>query len=93
MTRTATTARSTASPPTRSSLVGNRFDPATRYEGALIVRNLLPRSALLTVEAWGHASLFLSACADATVARYLIAGQTPAPGATCRQEVSVPFAG
>jgi pimeloyl-ACP methyl ester carboxylesterase len=73
-------------------VVGNRFDPATRYEGALIVRGLLPRSALLTVEGWGHTSLFLSACADETIARYLIALATPGPGATCRQDV-VPFAG
>lgn len=72
-------------------VIGNRFDPATRYEGALIVRSLLPRSALLTNEAWGHTSLFTSACVDQTVARYLIAVQTPPPGATCRQDV-VPFA-
>jgi hypothetical protein len=56
------------------------------------VRHLLPRSALLTVEAWGHTSLFKSACADATIARYLLVGATPGPGATCRQDV-VPFAG
>ena len=46
-------------------VVGNRFDPATRYEGALTVDALLPNSRLLTVEGWGHTSLFLSACADA----------------------------
>jgi pimeloyl-ACP methyl ester carboxylesterase len=73
-------------------VVGNRFDPATRYEGALTMANLLPRSALLTVEGWGHTSLFLSACADQTIARYLLSGATPARGATCRQDV-VPFAG
>ena len=73
-------------------VVGNRFDPATRYEGAVMVENLLPRSALLTVEGWGHTSLFLSACADQTIARYLLTVTAPAPGATCRQDV-VPFAG
>jgi pimeloyl-ACP methyl ester carboxylesterase len=73
-------------------VVGNRWDPATRYEGAVIVHNLLPRSALLTVEAWGHTSLFKSTCADQAIARYLIAVQTPPPGATCRQDV-MPFAG
>jgi pimeloyl-ACP methyl ester carboxylesterase len=71
-------------------VVGNRFDPATRYEGALIVHNLLPRSALLTVNGWGHTSLFLSACADETIARYLLTTQTPPPGTTCNQDV-VPF--
>ena len=53
--------RTTANP---VLVVGNRFDPATRYEGALTVHNLLPRSALLTVHGWGHTSLFLSHCAD-----------------------------
>ena len=42
-------------------VVGNHFDPATRYEGAVIVDQLLPRSALLSVHGWGHVSLFLSA--------------------------------
>jgi hypothetical protein len=72
-------------------VVGNRFDPATRYEGAVVVDQLLPRSALLTLNGWGHTSLFLSACVDETVARYLLTGATPAPGASCPQDV-VPFA-
>ena len=80
--------RATANP---VLVVGNRFDPATSYEGAQLVDRLLPRSALLTVHAWGHTSLFLSQCADATIARYLIHVATPPPGATCRQDV-VPFA-
>ncbi len=80
--------RTTANP---VLVVGNRFDPATRYEGAVLVDRLLPRSELLTVEGWGHTSLFLSACADETVARYLIDIATPAPGATCRQDIA-PFA-
>ena len=79
--------RTTANP---VLVVGNRFDPATRYEGAVTVHNLLPHSALLTVEAWGHTSLFKSSCADETIARYLITIATPSPGATCQQDV-VPF--
>jgi pimeloyl-ACP methyl ester carboxylesterase len=81
--------RTTANP---VLVVGNRFDPATRYEGAVTAHNLLPRSALLTLEAWGHTSLFLSRCADETIASYLISMATPAPGATCTQDV-MPFAG
>jgi pimeloyl-ACP methyl ester carboxylesterase len=71
-------------------VVGNRFDPATRYEGAVIVHRLLPRSALLSVHGWGHTSLFLSQCADAAVSRYLLTLATPPRGATCEQDV-VPF--
>ena len=80
--------RTTANP---ILVVGNRFDPATRYEGAQIVDRLMPRSRLLTVHGWGHTSLFLSQCADAAIARYLIQQATPPPGATCQQD-AVPFA-
>jgi pimeloyl-ACP methyl ester carboxylesterase len=71
-------------------VVGNHFDPATRYEGAVLVDQLLPRSALLSVHAWGHASLFLSQCADAAISRYLLTVATPPRGATCEQDF-VPF--
>jgi pimeloyl-ACP methyl ester carboxylesterase len=80
--------RATANP---ILVVGNKFDPATRYEGAQIVNRLMPRSSLLTVHGWGHTSLFLSQCADAAIARYLIQQATPPPGATCEQD-AVPFA-
>jgi pimeloyl-ACP methyl ester carboxylesterase len=68
-------------------VVGAKWDPATRYEGAVIAHNLLPNSALLTVDSWGHTSLFASACADAAIAAYLISQTTPAPGATCSQDL------
>jgi pimeloyl-ACP methyl ester carboxylesterase len=71
-------------------VVGNRFDPATPYAGAVIVHHLLPHSALLTLKAWGHTSLFLSSCADTTIARYLLDLQTPPRRTVCRQDV-VPF--
>lgn len=73
-------------------VIGNQFDPATRYQGAVTVDGLLPNSALLTVHAWGHTSLFLSACVDAAVAAYLLRIDVPAPGAVCDQDV-VPFGG
>ena len=71
-------------------VVGNLFDPATRYEGAVTVSSLLPNSRLLTLHAWGHTSLLLSQCATQAVAGYLITGQTPQPGSICPQDV-VPF--
>jgi pimeloyl-ACP methyl ester carboxylesterase len=73
-------------------VVGTRFDPATRYEGAVTVAGLLPSSALLTVHGWGHTSLFLSQCADTAIARYLLTRAVPAPGTVCEQDF-VPFAG
>jgi pimeloyl-ACP methyl ester carboxylesterase len=72
-------------------VVGSRFDPATRYEGAVTVHGLMPNSALLTVNGWGHTSAFMSACADAAVARYLVDIATPPEGTTCSQDLD-PFA-
>ena len=71
-------------------VIGNQFDPATRYQGAQIVHHLMPNSALLTVRAWGHTSLFLSHCVDRISIDYLVSGATPEPGKICRQD-SVPF--
>jgi pimeloyl-ACP methyl ester carboxylesterase len=79
--------RSTANP---VLVVGTRYDPATRYEGALTVDALLPSSRLLTVEGWGHTSLFLSACADAIVSTYLLTSTAPT-SSTCTQDFT-PFA-
>src|SRR5438128_895870 len=80
--------RTTANP---VLVIGNQFDPATRYQGAVTVHGLLPNSALLTVHGWGHTSLFLSACVDAAVSAYLLRVAVPASGTVCEQDV-VPFA-
>jgi len=71
-------------------VVGAKWDPATRYEGAVIAHSLLPNSALLTVNSWGHTSLFTSACADAAIAAYLIDGTTPGEATVCSQD-AVPW--
>jgi pimeloyl-ACP methyl ester carboxylesterase len=79
--------RSTANPVLVASTL---FDPATRYEGAVTVDNLLPNSRLLTVAGWGHTTPFLSQCADQAVSRYLTEGVLPAAGTVCQQDI-VPF--
>ena len=79
--------RNTANP---VLIIGNTFDPATRYQGAVIAAGLLPNSRLLTVHGWGHTSLFLSSCADAVQTRYLVNLTLPAPGTVCEQD-HVPF--
>ena len=72
-------------------VVGNRNDPATRYQDAVSTAQLLSRGRLLTVEGSGHTSLFLSSCADRHVNRYLLTGRVPPPGTVCGVDV-VPFA-
>jgi pimeloyl-ACP methyl ester carboxylesterase len=80
--------RTTANP---VLVVGNRFDPATPYHGAVTVDRLLPRSRLLTLAGWGHTSLFASACVDAYVSSYLLTSRVPPKGTVCQPDV-VPFA-
>jgi hypothetical protein len=72
-------------------VVGNQFDPATRYAGAQTVAATLPGARLLTLHAWGHTSGFLSGCADEAIARYLLDGTLPPVGTVCDQD-EVPFA-
>ena len=52
-------------------VIGNLYDPATRYEGAQAARGLLPNSALLSVDEPGHASLGISGCAGFLTGLYL----------------------
>ena len=80
--------RATANP---VLLVGTRFDPASPYENAVTVNELLPNSALLTVEGWGHTSADIpSQCTVRAVSQYLLEGTTPSDGATCAADVG-PF--
>jgi pimeloyl-ACP methyl ester carboxylesterase len=74
-------------------VIGNLYDPATRYEGAVTVHGLLPNSALLTVDVPGHTSLGLSFCAGALTGQYLLdpASADSIDGALCPPEFD-PFA-
>jgi pimeloyl-ACP methyl ester carboxylesterase len=72
-------------------VVNPLFDPATRYQGAVTLDRLLPRSRLLTLAGWGHTTLFSSACIDAHVSHYLLTSQVPGKGTVCQPDV-VPFA-
>jgi pimeloyl-ACP methyl ester carboxylesterase len=72
-------------------VVGNYFDPATRYEGAQTVAGLLPNSRLLSYAGWGHTVYWgVSSCVDAAVNAYLIDGVLPAKGTVCQPEIN-PF--
>jgi hypothetical protein len=71
-------------------VIGNFYDPATRYQGAQIVHDLLANSALLSLHGWGHTSLFLSGCVDRAAAAYLLRIETPPPGKICQPD-EVPF--
>ena len=72
-------------------VVGTRFDPATRYEDAVSTASILGRARLLTLEGWGHTTLFVSPCVDRYTADYLLHVTLPPRGASCRP-AEVPFA-
>ena len=69
-------------------MVGTRFDPATRYEGAVIVDDLMPElEPADRAGGPGHISLFLSACADAGGVRLSAHPRCrPADGTVCTQD-------
>ena len=76
-TPTATWARSRQHTAAPVLVVGNLFDPATRYQGAQTVAEPPAELAAATVARWAHTSIGLSACADEATARYLIDGALP----------------
>jgi pimeloyl-ACP methyl ester carboxylesterase len=80
---------STASP---VLVVGNYFDPATPYQGAVTASELLPNSRLLSYAGWGHTAYFGvgNFCVDSLVTHYLVTGEVPAEGTVCEPEGS-PF--
>jgi pimeloyl-ACP methyl ester carboxylesterase len=59
-------------------VIGNLYDPATRYEGAVRTDELLVNSVLLTVDEPGHTSLGISPlCAGPATGGYLLAPDQP----------------
>jgi pimeloyl-ACP methyl ester carboxylesterase len=80
--------RRTASP---VLVVGNFWDPATNYQGAVDSTRLLPGSRLLASDSWGHTAYGTSACATTAIDTYLLTQALPAKGTTCIGDVQ-PFA-
>jgi pimeloyl-ACP methyl ester carboxylesterase len=64
-------------------VVGNYWDPATNYQGAVSSAALLPNSRLLSSDSWGHTAYGTSACVTGAVDAYLVRGTLPAKGTRC----------
>jgi pimeloyl-ACP methyl ester carboxylesterase len=64
-------------------VVGNYFDVATGYRGAVDASRLLRGSRLLSYAGWGHTAFRRSACARAYTAAYLYDGTLPPEGTVC----------
>ncbi|MFG1675700.1 alpha/beta hydrolase [Micromonospora sp. NPDC049282] len=72
--------RTTAAP---VLVVGNYWDPATNYQGAVSSARLLPNSRLLSSDSWGHTAYGTSACVTGRIDAYLLTGKLPANGTLC----------
>jgi hypothetical protein len=67
-------------------VVGNIYDPATPYQGAVAMASDLARARLLTVQGYGHTALLNpSSCVNAYESRYFVDGKLPPAGAVCQQ--------
>jgi hypothetical protein len=70
-------------------IMATTYDPATPYDGALAVHDLLPSSHLVTVHGWGHVATGTSGCAMQALVAYLVDQQVPSVD-TCAQDYT-PF--
>ena len=66
-------------------VVGNYFDPATDYAGAVASDRLLPNSRLLSYAGWGHTAFGRSECATEHIVRYLADETLPPRNTVCPQ--------
>jgi pimeloyl-ACP methyl ester carboxylesterase len=64
-------------------VVGNYFDNATDYDGAVAVNGLLRDSELLSYAGWGHTAYGRSQCVDDHVQAYLTTVSLPPRGTVC----------
>ncbi|MCM0676019.1 alpha/beta hydrolase [Micromonospora phytophila] len=71
-------------------MVGNYWDPATNYQGAVTSARLLPNSRLLSSDSWGHTAYGTSACVTGAIDAYLVRGALPAKGTVCVGDIQ-PF--
>jgi pimeloyl-ACP methyl ester carboxylesterase len=59
-------------------VVGNYWDPATNYSGAVAASTVMPNSFLLSSDSWGHTAYGSSPCVTEQVDRYLVHLELPA---------------
>ncbi|MEV6693238.1 alpha/beta hydrolase [Micromonospora sp. NPDC051196] len=71
-------------------VVGNYWDPATNYNGAVSTSKLLPNSRLLSSDSWGHTAYGSSACATKAIDAYLLRVTLPRKGTVCKGDIQ-PF--
>ncbi|WP_250005923.1 alpha/beta hydrolase [Actinoplanes sp. M2I2] len=71
-------------------IVGNYWDPATSYQGAVSSDRLAPNARLLSSNNWGHTAYGSGVCATTAIDTYLLTGRAPKDGTTCT-DAAQPF--
>jgi pimeloyl-ACP methyl ester carboxylesterase len=69
-------------------VIGTTGDPATPYEWAVEMADLLSSGVLYTVEAEGHTAFLSVPCVDDVVIDYLVDLELPADGSSCSAAAS-----
>ncbi|MGE9808564.1 alpha/beta hydrolase [Janibacter sp. G1551] len=67
-------------------VVGNYWDPATAYGGAVQAHHVLGRSRLVSSDSWGHTAYGVSACVTRRVDSALLTGRVPTSDVQCPAE-------
>ncbi|WP_116115064.1 alpha/beta fold hydrolase [Austwickia chelonae] len=67
-------------------ILNNTHDPATPLNNAKELNKVSPGSRLVTVEAWGHGSSFVSKCAHKALENFMLKGALPKEGLTCKAD-------
>jgi len=66
-------------------VIGNRYDPRTKYANSVLASRRLGNAVLLTLQGYGHTSdADGSSCIDEAVAKYLVTKTTPPVGTVCQ---------
>ncbi len=68
-------------------VIGNRYDPRTKFANSVLVSRLLGNAVLLKLQGYGHTSdSDPSSCVDEAVTKYLDTGTTPPVGTVCQPD-------
>jgi pimeloyl-ACP methyl ester carboxylesterase len=69
-------------------VIGTTGDPATPYQWAVEMADLLASGVLYSVEAEGHTAFLSVACVDDVVIDYLVELELPAEGSSCESDAT-----
>jgi pimeloyl-ACP methyl ester carboxylesterase len=68
-------------------VLGNTYNPATPYQGAVAMARYLGRARLLTVDGYGHTAILNpSTCVNDYESGYFVAGTLSPTGTVCQQD-------